>query len=459
MKIRTQFYLLVTGILTVPFLVAGLLIAVAKAGTPERSAVPGYREAREISGTAIDERAWEKIAGFIERKPNTMDFVIVNDNSRVIFSTIDEITQSQEFDDDAIMRMARATLDRYLFQFDSPPKTRNPGFFVITRIERESLRRMDPMTSFLMKVFCVFIALLACFAVLTVIIARSITSSILELEKSTRRIAAGELDLVITAKGNNEITSLTDSLNRMRLSLKDDQNRRARFIMGVSHDLKTPLALIKGYTEAISDGIADDPESIRRSLDIVGTKVNQLEGMIDDLIGFVKLDTGEWRKTLESHNLAQLLRQWSKRIAEDGNVLGKKIETDVRVGDDVTVPLDEKLFVRALDNIVNNAFRYTTDGGIVHLTARVSGGEVRIAVRDDGPGIAEADIPHIFDLFYRGTNSRREEGMGLGLSVVKSVADSHGWKVEVESKPGSGSTFTIVIPHKKNADGIDLPPA
>ena len=168
--------------------------------------------------------------------------------------------------------------------------------------------------------------------------------------------------------------------------------------------------------------------------------------MIDDLIGFVKLNTGEWRQQLRRKPVAPILRDFVRRIASDGNLLKRKIEYDISVPDSISVPLDERLFLRALENITTNAIRYTQESGLVRIAAAVDGKTIRISVEDNGVGIRQEDIPRIFDLFYRGSNSRREEGMGLGLAVVKSVADSHGWKVAVASAHGNGSIFTITIP-------------
>jgi len=112
----------------------------------------------------------------------------------------------------------------------------------------------------------------------------------------------------------------------------------------------------------------------------------------------------------------------------------------------VTLPLDERLVTRALENIVNNALRYTAEGGLVRIRARIAAGSAIIEIADDGPGIEASDMPNIFDPFYRGSASRREQGMGLGLAVVKGIIDSHGWGIAVQSEPDTGSLFIITIP-------------
>jgi signal transduction histidine kinase len=217
--------------------------------------------------------------------------------------------------------------------------------------------------------------------------------------------------------------------------------------MGVSHDLRTPLALIKGYTEALGDGTVDSIELRERAQDIIASKIEQLQEMIDDLIDVVRFDSGEWRQHLKPHQLLPLLTAFHQRLVADGTLLKRTITGTIDVAAELTVPLDERLFTRMLENLTGNALRYTKEGGHVDFSAvMVPGTGIRIAISDNGCGISKKDMPFIFDTFYRGSNSRREEGRGFGLSIVKSVADSYGWPITVASTEGKGSTFTITIP-------------
>jgi signal transduction histidine kinase len=171
-----------------------------------------------------------------------------------------------------------------------------------------------------------------------------------------------------------------------------------------------------------------------KSLEIIGAKIAQLEEMIDDLINFVKLDSGEWRSSLEKRALKPILDDYAARLSADGSLLGRKVVTRIDIPETLEIPLDERLFIRALENLSGNALRYTAEGGTVRFEAeRLDEKTLAIRVADNGCGIPAEDLPYIFDPFYRGSNSRREEGKGLGLSVVKSVIDSHGWQIEVES--------------------------
>jgi signal transduction histidine kinase len=279
--------------------------------------------------------------------------------------------------------------------------------------------------------------------IMSLVIARSITKSVMVLENATKRIAEGELDLAVDARGSNEITSLTNSLNKMRNELKEEELRRYRFIMGITHDLKTPLTLIKGYAEAIEDGITEDTAG---STGIIAAKADQLEGMINDLIDFVRMDTGEWRSQLKQVNITAFLRDTAKAMTADAELLRHQFLPDIALPEDLTVPMDERMVLRALENLVNNAIRYTPNDTIIHMSAARKDNVVLLTISDNGPGIDKEDLPHIFEMFYRGTSSRREQGMGLGLSVVKWVTDSHGWTIAVSSEPGKGTCFSITVP-------------
>lgn len=219
--------------------------------------------------------------------------------------------------------------------------------------------------------------------------------------------------------------------------------------MGVSHDLRTPLTLIQGYVEAISDGFASEPDSQRKYLSIILDKTHALEAMIAELIEFVKMETGEWRMTHRDVNMKSFLVENAKRFAEDAQILKREFSWSLDVAETACVRMDAGLFSRALENLVGNAIRYTEEGGKISMTARgMAGppGEVVISIMDTGIGIPKEEIGKIFDPFYRGTNSRREQGFGLGLTTVRSIIESHGWNISVRSAVGEGTTFTIRMP-------------
>jgi signal transduction histidine kinase len=168
--------------------------------------------------------------------------------------------------------------------------------------------------------------------------------------------------------------------------------------------------------------------------------------MINDLIDFVRIDSPEWQLSKIPVNMNKFLVSFAKRIRDDAELLQKTIEIHIDIPTDCMVLMDDRLCIRALENLVNNAIRYTGEGGIITFSSWQKEHEIIIEVKDNGTGIKSDDLPHIFEMFYRGSNSRREQGMGMGLSVVKGITDSHGWKVEAASEYGKGACFRVTIP-------------
>jgi signal transduction histidine kinase len=511
MKIKTQFYLLIAGLILLPVLtIAAQSILRRLNAEPRLAAVPVYEEIERIGGP-LDRKDWREVSRLIrQRRPGT-GFAVFSDGLRVIYSTIPEFGAGETVERERIFELLEQNSPRYGWNIETPPRLAGGKFFILSKIDRASSPQPPPepmpqmateetrqegaaypggdeepgaqeqrrhiMISrprlqnpavFFSRWLLLIVGLVIVFAlVMSFVIARSITQSVLAIEEVTRRIAAGELDANVSLsasklfRSGNEITSLADSLNRMRLALKEEEQRRTRFIMGITHDLKTPLALIKGYTEAIADGMADDPAALKQSLAIIAGKSDQLETMINDLLNFIKIDTGEWRGALIPVNLTAFLSGYAERIKSDAELLRRAFESDIRLPSGLQVPMDTTLVIRALENLIGNALRYTPEGGLVRLSAwdepdepdepgETAGHRAVIEVRDNGPGITAADLPHVFETFYRSTSSRREPGMGLGLSVVKSVAETHGWAFSVHSREDgiaeTGTAFRIAIP-------------
>ena len=254
------------------------------------------------------------------------------------------------------------------------------------------------------------------------------------------------LDVLFHPKTIEEFVGQLDKVVPSR-ALKEEYARRSRFIMGVSHDLRTPLTLIQGYVEAISDGFAAEPESQKKYLSIILDKTHALEAMIGELIEFVKMETGEWRMTHRDVPVRSFLVDNARRFAEDAQILKREFSWSVEVPETWCVRMDAGLFSRALGNLVGNAIRYTEENGTITMKVVAGIGEVVLSIMDTGIGIIPKDeVGRIFDPFYRGTNSRREQGFGLGLTTVRSIIESHGWNISVHSAVGEGTTFTIRMP-------------
>ncbi|MBP5451847.1 MAG: HAMP domain-containing histidine kinase [Treponema sp.] len=455
MKIRTQLNVLILGIILIPLVSVIALPIYHYATSSERRLFNGYKQIRKMGNYDLTEDDWEIIRNEIKNIPPSVQIAIYYDYS-ILISNIPELKAGTHVAPSEIWSLIITTNSEYDYQMQSPrPERRSffnafePELIVISRSQVKSnhSRKLD---RFILPIFIGILVFEVFCITLIIRLSRTISSSITLLEQKTQKIADGALDTKLVedrrSVRSNEITSLTESLERMRVSLKDEQERRNKFIMGISHDLRTPVALIKGYSEAITDGVVSDVDEIKKSLGIVETKADQLESMINDLINYVKLNNGDWLQTLEPVLLAPLLENFASSAVSTAEVYRRSISAEIKVDEDLMVPMDKNLVNRVLENLFSNALRYTRDGDSIRIQCVQDKECVKVSVSDTGVGMAEKDLQRIFDLFYRASNSRREQGMGIGLSVVKTVIAAHGWKIGVESELGKGSSFTITIP-------------
>ncbi len=435
MRLRAKFAILVAGIIVVPVLVAALMVLMHYAFSRLQDSVSARSQLLEPEGGSGSE-------GSSGTPPSAkiLHFAVLAPDGRVVQSTLPDLPAGSVADPDRIAGLVRAR-GSFMFQLEALHPGEPDGPVVLLQFPRQIPQAFVART--FKTVLYTSLALLAFASVMSFLILRSLNRSIVDLERATRRVAEGDLDFHLEDRGRDEISSLTQSFDSMRRSLKDEQARRARFIMGVSHDLKTPLALIQGYVEAIQDGYAEDPELQGRYLSIIMEKSRTLEAMIEDLIEFVRMETGEWRMTHREVPLRGLMLRLAQRYSEDAVILKRRFSFDISLPEDVLVAMDENLVSRALENVLGNAIRYTGPQGTITLESRLEGEQALAVIRDTGIGIPAEEMEKIFDPFYRGSGSRREQGFGLGLTTVKSILESHGWGFQVRSQEGSGTEFLI----------------
>ena len=463
MKIRTQFNLLIVGIVIIPILSLVYFPLHRYLTSPQRYLLKGYEEVRKLSNFDFTEDDWEAIENQIKNMPPDVETLIYYD-SRILISNIPELKSGMAISPVELFEFMKETGDEYDYQFQSPIKNRKHIFhdrnkekedlpFKILVICRAKISdgKKQKFTMFTLSIL-IAVLIFECFCITFIIfLSHTIFSSITLLEQSTQKIANGAFDTKIEKPNNakrqsNEITSLAESLEKMRATLKDDQERRIKFIMGISHDLRTPVALIKGYAEAIVDGVVNTMDAAKKSIAIIQSKADQLENMINDLINYVKLNNTDWQQTLEPVQIGSFLKNFAQSVKMTEEVYKRNIDISIDVDANIMIPMDKNLVNRALENIFSNAVRYTKGGDSISVTAVQKQESIEVSIADTGIGIAEKDLEHIYDIFYRGTNSRRERGMGIGLSVVKTIVDTLDWKIDVSSKIGEGTTFTIKIP-------------
>ena len=274
------------------------------------------------------------------------------------------------------------------------------------------------------------------------LLAFTMTRSLRELTEATVEIASGKLGRQVKVRSKDELGELANSFNQMSLDLARATQARRRMTADIAHDLRSPLSVIAGYAEALSDGkLAGSPEIYG----ILFQETKHLSRLVEDLRTLSLADAGELSLNLQSTQPRAILEQVAARHAVAAQQKGISLRVEP-VQDLPRVTVDVERLAQVFDNLIMNAFRFTPQGGEVVLAARALNGTVQLQVRDNGRGIAPEDLPHIFDRFYRGDKSRQLSGeSGLGLAIARSIVEAHGGKIRVESVPGQGATFTIDI--------------
>lgn len=280
--------------------------------------------------------------------------------------------------------------------------------------------------------------------ILGVLLARTLTRPIRELTAATHAMARGALGQRVTVRAHDEIGELARSFNQMSADLAHASQLRKQMTADLAHDLRTPLSILRGYTEGLQDGRLQGAPALYT---IMHGEVEHLQRLVEDLRVLSLADAGELPLNRRAVDPAALLERTGLAyiVPAEQHGIGLRVETPAGLP---SIAVDTDRMTQVLNNLVSNALRYTTQGEIV-LTAWADEQDVYLQVRDTGSGIASEDLPFIFDRFYRVDKARQRDdsaASGLGLAITKAIVEAHGGTIAVESTLGAGTTFTITLP-------------
>jgi two-component system sensor histidine kinase BaeS len=260
------------------------------------------------------------------------------------------------------------------------------------------------------------------------------------LTVAARRMRRGETGARVLVRSRGEIGELARAFNDMAEHRERMEEQRKAMVSDVSHELRNPLGTIRSYLEGAQDGVVELDHAHLAAL--VGETL-LLQHLIDDLQDLALVDAGKLRLHPGQVDVAELLDHVATSHRSRAEEAGVALVAAVDGSPVVTA--DPVRFRQVLTNLVTNALRYTRPGGMVRLSAKRLDRQVQIEVSDTGVGIVPADLPHVFDRFWRADRSRNREtgGSGLGLAIVHGLVQAHGGTVTVSSVPGTGTTFTI----------------
>jgi len=277
------------------------------------------------------------------------------------------------------------------------------------------------------------------------------TGSLLQLRDTVSKLDLRDLSRRVPVRGADEIADLARTFNRMGERLEAGERARRQLLADVAHELRHPLAVMQGHLDLMQDGKAAlEPEALLPIQD----EVIRLRRLVGDLRDLSLAEVGALTLNPAAVDLAALLRGLvgnMEPVATD-----RDIQLDAEIAADLpSVQADADRLRQVFVNLLSNALRYTPGGGRVTLSAHSGATGIEVQVRDTGPGIAPADLPHVFDRFYRADKSRSREtgGSGLGLAIVRSLVEAHQGTVTVTSEQGRCTCFTVTVPV-----GVPIPP-
>jgi len=279
------------------------------------------------------------------------------------------------------------------------------------------------------------------------LLARSLTRPLRELTAATQAVAQGELAQQIPVRSNDELGQLAMSFNRMSAELVRAQEARRQMTADIAHELRTPLSLILGHAEALSDGVLPPTA---QTFEVIYDEAQRLARLVDDLRTLSLSEAGELALQIGPLRPEEIIERAA--VAHQPQAAARRVEIVTTVPPDLPdVEGDFDRVAQVLDNLLTNALRFSPEGSKIELGAQALGRTVRFTVRDEGPGLAPEDQERVFDRFYRTDRSRSRDlgGSGLGLAIARQLILLQGGEIGVESTLGKGATFWFTLPVQK----------
>lgn len=285
--------------------------------------------------------------------------------------------------------------------------------------------------------------------VLAFIISRSVARPLQELAAAADAVARGDYEHQAPLRGPHDVQRVARSFNSMAERVKRTQQSQRDFLANVSHDLKTPLTAIQGWSQALEDRTADDPQEQQRAAEIIRAEARRMSRMVQKLLMLARIDSGELDLQKEWIDVSQLLADVKRNLA----LRAQKKKIQITQEQALVPPLwgDRDRLMQVFANLLDNALTHTPVGGRVHVKVQPDGREgLEVTVQDTGPGIAEEELSRVFERFYQVEKSRARPdeapGYGLGLAITRELVEAHKGQISVQSVAGEGTRFTVRLP-------------
>jgi len=283
---------------------------------------------------------------------------------------------------------------------------------------------------------------------LSIMLARSIARPISRIAQGASYVAQGDYEQRVPVTGFSEARLLAETFNEMIAQVQQTQQAQRDFLANVTHDLRTPLTSIQGYSQAIMDGVAADPYATHNAARVIYEEAGRLTRMVSDLLDLAKIQAGRWQMLRQAVEIEDVLRRVGESLQIKAQQRGQTLH--VQIAPLVRIAGDSDRLAQVFTNLVDNALKHTDQGGQVWLKAGLSAGGVVVEVQDTGEGIPPEDLARIFERFYQVDKSRNRQssadGAGLGLAITAEIIRAHAGKIDVQSQVGVGTCFRVWLP-------------
>ena len=310
---------------------------------------------------------------------------------------------------------------------------RTEGSFVVVTFESGAREEVDEAVRIVASVTG---AVLVAGTVIAFFAAGRVLTPLRGLRDAARNISGTDLTRRIEVDGHDELAELARTFNSMLDRLEDAFRSQREFVRDAGHELRTPITIVRGHLELL----AAEPDRLEETAAIVTDELDRMSRFVDDLLLLAKSERPDF---LELRTVA--LGEFTRELLAKAEQLGER-DWVIDETSELVVVADRQRLTQALINLADNAVHHTTEGAEIGIGSAVAGERARIWVRDTGAGVAPGDRERIFDRFQRGRGTRRYEGAGLGLAIVRAIAEAHGGRVRLDSEQGAGARFEIEFP-------------
>lgn len=292
----------------------------------------------------------------------------------------------------------------------------------------------------------IFVVIAAAALLSSWVFSQVITRPIAGLNRGIQRMSKGDFSSRVRVRGSGEMKQLAMAFNSMSEKLETLDQSRNQFVSNASHELKTPLATMKIMIESLIYQPDMDRDLRTEFLTDINSEIDRLSTIVSDLLTLVQMDSQNVKLTRENLSIAALIKENAHRLQPIAHQKGQQII--LTLSDPCDIYADKSKLNQVIYNLMENAVKYTQNGGVIRVNLQRQGRDARLVVADNGPGIPKENLPHIFDRFYRVDKARSREkgGTGLGLSIVHQLVLLHGGAITVESEEGRGAAFIVELP-------------